>query len=128
MAAYLVVIRDTPIHTPEEIDIYHKKGLGSEKGHSIRVLAVEGALQILEGKGPEAVTILEFPTAEAARDLVKAGADAVKVGIGPGSICTTRVVTGAGVPSRGAHEACDKRELPAPRECRCFQLHRNRKT
>lgn len=37
-------------------------------------------------------------TAQAAKDLVKAGADAVKVGIGPGSICTTRVVTGVGVP------------------------------
>ena len=37
-------------------------------------------------------------TAEAARDLVDAGADAVKVGIGPGSICTTRIVTGVGVP------------------------------
>lgn len=37
-------------------------------------------------------------TAEAARDLVLAGADAVKVGIGPGSICTTRVVTGVGMP------------------------------
>lgn len=37
-------------------------------------------------------------TAEAAQALVKAGADAVKVGIGPGSICTTRVVTGVGVP------------------------------
>ncbi len=37
-------------------------------------------------------------TAEAARDLISAGVDAVKVGIGPGSICTTRVVTGVGVP------------------------------
>lgn len=37
-------------------------------------------------------------TAAAARDLVEAGADAVKVGIGPGSICTTRIVTGVGVP------------------------------
>lgn len=37
-------------------------------------------------------------TGEAAKDLMKAGADAVKVGIGPGSICTTRVVTGVGVP------------------------------
>ncbi len=37
-------------------------------------------------------------TAEAAKALVKAGADAVKVGIGPGSICTTRIVTGVGVP------------------------------
>ena len=37
-------------------------------------------------------------TAEAARDLIEAGADALKVGIGPGSICTTRVVSGVGVP------------------------------
>src|SRR5690606_22419712 len=37
-------------------------------------------------------------TAEAAKDLIDAGADAVKVGIGPGAICTTRVVTGVGVP------------------------------
>ena len=37
-------------------------------------------------------------TAEGARDLIALGIDGVKVGIGPGSICTTRVVTGAGVP------------------------------
>jgi IMP dehydrogenase len=37
-------------------------------------------------------------TAEAARDLIEAGVDAIKVGVGPGSICTTRVVAGAGVP------------------------------
>ena len=41
-------------------------------------------------------------TAAAAKDLVKAGADAVKVGIGPGSICTTRIVTGVGVPQISA--------------------------
>lgn len=41
-------------------------------------------------------------TADAARDLVKAGVDAVKVGIGPGSICTTRIVTGVGVPQISA--------------------------
>jgi len=41
-------------------------------------------------------------TAEAARDLARAGADAVKVGIGPGSICTTRIVTGVGVPQISA--------------------------
>lgn len=45
-------------------------------------------------------------TAEAVQDLVKAGADAVKVGIGPGSICTTRVVTGIGVPQLSAVMAC----------------------
>ncbi|MFK7959628.1 MAG: IMP dehydrogenase [Phycisphaerales bacterium] len=41
-------------------------------------------------------------TEEGARDLIEAGADAVKVGIGPGSICTTRVVTGVGVPQMTA--------------------------
>ena len=41
-------------------------------------------------------------TSDAAKELCKAGADAVKVGIGPGSICTTRVVTGVGVPQISA--------------------------
>lgn len=45
-------------------------------------------------------------TAEATVDLIKAGADAVKVGIGPGSICTTRVVTGIGVPQLTAVMNC----------------------
>jgi len=47
-------------------------------------------------------------TAEATVDLIKAGADAVKVGIGPGSICTTRVVTGIGVPQITAVINCAK--------------------
>lgn len=45
-------------------------------------------------------------TAEAARDLIKAGADGIKVGIGPGSICTTRIVAGAGVPQITAIKSC----------------------
>lgn len=45
-------------------------------------------------------------TAAAAKDLAKAGADAVKVGVGPGSICTTRVVSGAGVPQLTAVMDC----------------------
>jgi len=47
-------------------------------------------------------------TAEAAEDLIKAGADAIKVGIGPGSICTTRVVAGIGVPQITAIYDCAK--------------------
>lgn len=47
-------------------------------------------------------------TAEATKDLIKAGADAVKVGIGPGSICTTRVVAGVGVPQLTAVMNCAK--------------------
>lgn len=55
-------------------------------------------------------------TGEAALALIKAGADAVKVGIGPGSICTTRVVSGVGVPQLSAvasvYEACQKLNIP----------------
>lgn len=47
-------------------------------------------------------------TADAARDLVEVGVDAVKVGIGPGSICTTRVVTGVGVPQLTAVADCSE--------------------
>lgn len=55
-------------------------------------------------------------TKEAALDLIKAGADAVKVGIGPGSICTTRIVAGVGVPQLTAimdcYEACAAKKIP----------------
>ena len=55
-------------------------------------------------------------TVEGARDLIDAGADAVKVGIGPGSICTTRIVTGVGVPQvsavLNAVEAAMPRDIP----------------
>lgn len=47
-------------------------------------------------------------TAEATKDLIKAGADAIKVGIGPGSICTTRIVAGIGVPQLTAIVDCAK--------------------
>jgi IMP dehydrogenase len=55
-------------------------------------------------------------TEEAARDLLKAGADAVKVGMGPGSICTTRVVSGVGMPQITAILNCARatREAKAP--------------
>lgn len=47
-------------------------------------------------------------TAEATVDLIKAGADGVKVGIGPGSICTTRIVAGVGVPQISAIDECSE--------------------
>ena len=47
-------------------------------------------------------------TGEATRDLIKAGANGVKVGIGPGSICTTRIVAGVGVPQMTALQKCVK--------------------
>ena len=55
-------------------------------------------------------------TAEAAKNLIKAGADAVKVGIGPGSICTTRVIAGVGIPQLSAianiSKICKKAAIP----------------
>ncbi|HYQ87212.1 MAG TPA: IMP dehydrogenase [Bacteroidota bacterium] len=47
-------------------------------------------------------------TAEATRELIRAGVDAVKVGIGPGSICTTRIIAGVGIPQITAIDACSK--------------------
>ena len=48
------------------------------------------------------VIVGNIATAEAAKALVKAGADAIKVGVGPGSICTTRIIAGVGVPQLSA--------------------------
>ena len=70
--------------------------LDSAHGHSANILR---SLARVKEAFPEAQIIGgNIATAEAARDLILAGADAVKVGIGPGSICTTRVVAGIGVP------------------------------
>jgi len=56
-------------------------------------------VQTLRRNFPKAQIVAgNVATAEGARDLAQAGADAIKVGIGPGSICTTRIVTGFGVP------------------------------
>ncbi|HYA88031.1 MAG TPA: IMP dehydrogenase [Nitrospirota bacterium] len=75
-------------------------------GHSQGVLdAVKG----IKRKFPELDVVAgNIATSEAAKDLIKAGADCVKVGIGPGSICTTRVVSGAGVPQITAVMDCCK--------------------
>jgi IMP dehydrogenase len=65
-------------------------------GHSKRVM---DTVKFLKEKYPEQELIAgNIGTSEAAKDLVELGVDAVKVGIGPGSICTTRVVSGAGIP------------------------------
>ncbi|MDH4219396.1 MAG: IMP dehydrogenase [Candidatus Aminicenantes bacterium] len=65
-------------------------------GHSKRVL---DTVKMLKKKMPEQEIIAgNIGTAEAAKDLIELGVDAVKVGVGPGSICTTRVITGAGIP------------------------------
>ena len=64
---------------------------------------VVDALKAVKAKFPHLdVVVGNIATAEAARYLVEAGADAVKVGIGPGSICTTRIIAGVGVPQLSA--------------------------
>ncbi|CAN5289543.1 IMP dehydrogenase [soil metagenome] len=73
-------------------------------GHSSRVLSAVSKLRS-EFAGIELIAG-NVATAEATRALISAGVDAVKVGIGPGSICTTRVVTGAGVPQITAIIEC----------------------
>ena len=83
-------------------------------GHS------QGVLETLRGIKKQSnyaqVVAGNIATAEAADDLIEAGADAVKVGIGPGSICTTRIVAGVGVPQLaailGVVESCRKAGIP----------------
>ena len=78
--------------------------LDSAHGHSKGVLdklrEVKAAFPGLD------VVVGNIATPEAARDLIKAGADGIKVGIGPGSICTTRIVAGVGVPQLSAIFGC----------------------
>jgi IMP dehydrogenase len=77
--------------------------LDSAHGHSkgildtVRAIKEKFTIEIIAGN---------VATAEATEDLIKAGADAVKVGIGPGSICTTRIVAGVGVPQISAIDEC----------------------
>lgn len=73
-------------------------------GHTESVLAT---VEMVKEEFPEVVLMAgNVATAEGTRDLIRAGADVVKVGLGPGSICTTRVITGAGVPQVSAILAC----------------------
>ncbi len=69
-------------------------------GHSRGV--IDTVVRIKKRWSDQQVIAGNIATAEAARALVEAGADAVKVGIGPGSICTTRIVAGVGVPQISA--------------------------
>lgn len=83
-------------------------------GHSSRVLQIVRELRQLH---PDVELIAgNIGTAEAAAALIDAGVDAVKVGIGPGSICTTRIVAGVGVPQVSAIDEvaryCEPRGIP----------------
>ncbi len=75
-------------------------------GHSQAVL---DTVKLIKKQHPNLELIAgNIATAEAAKDLLKAGVDAVKVGVGPGSICTTRIVSGSGMPQLTAIADCAK--------------------
>lgn len=75
-------------------------------GHAEHVIS---AVEQLKKRWPKCELVAgNVATYEGARDLVKAGADAVKVGVGPGSICSTRIVSGSGVPQLTAIMDCAK--------------------
>ena len=75
-------------------------------GHSQAVLET---VKMIKRQHPSLELIAgNIATAEAAKDLLKAGVDAVKVGVGPGSICTTRIVSGSGMPQLTAIADCAK--------------------
>ncbi|MCX2716159.1 IMP dehydrogenase [Helicobacter sp. MIT 21-1697] len=79
--------------------------LDSAHGHSINVIKT---LESIKSKLSIDVVVGNVVTAQATQDLINAGADAVKVGIGPGSICTTRIVAGVGMPQISAINDCSQ--------------------
>ena len=80
--------------------------IDSAHGHSKNVLET---IKVLKKNFPDIQLIAgNVATAEGTESLIKAGADAVKVGVGPGSICTTRVIAGVGVPQMTAIMECGK--------------------
>lgn len=88
--------------------------LDTAHGHSKGVIE---AVKFLKERFPEVQLIAgNVATADATRELIEAGADAIKVGIGPGSICTTRIIAGIGVPQISAVMNCaeeaDKYGIP----------------
>ncbi len=78
--------------------------LDSAHGHSKNI--IEAVRKVKQAYPDLQVIAGNIATAAAAKDLIEAGADAIKVGIGPGSICTTRVVAGIGVPQMTAVMEC----------------------
>jgi IMP dehydrogenase len=93
----------------ERVDALIKAGvdvlvIDTAHGHSNRV--VEAVADTRQNFPQVELVAGNVATAEGARDLIQAGVDAVKVGVGPGSICTTRVIAGVGVPQMSAIMDC----------------------
>ncbi len=79
--------------------------LDSAHGHSANVIKT---LKDIKAKLSVDVIVGNVVTPQATRDLIEAGADGIKVGIGPGSICTTRIVAGVGMPQVSAVDLCSQ--------------------
>jgi len=109
----------TAYDTFDRLEALHRAGadvivVDTAHGHSIGVINM---VRLIKEKYPDLQLIAgNVATGEATEELIQAGADAVKVGIGPGSICTTRVVAGIGVPQITAifdcAEAASKHGVP----------------
>jgi len=99
----LTTLEDVEKLAKAEVDVFV---LDSAHGHSKNILT---KLQSIKASFPDVQIIAgNIATAEAAEALIKAGADCIKVGVGPGSICTTRIVAGVGVPQLTAIYNCKK--------------------
>ena len=96
--------------------------LDSAHGHSQGIL---DALTYLKESFRVDVVAGNIATAEAAQALIERGADGVKVGIGPGSICTTRVVTGRRDAPTDCHHGCGERRRRLRRSSDCRRRHQN---
>jgi len=106
------------VHDYDRVEALLKKDVDvivvdTAHGHSTAVLET---VKAIKKKHDIDLVAGNVATGEGTRDLIRAGADAVKVGIGPGSICTTRVISGVGVPQItavfGCAEEADKSQIP----------------
>jgi IMP dehydrogenase len=106
----LLVAAAVGVHDLERVQALVQAGcdvvvVDTAHGHSKNVL---DTVRAIKQAHPAPVVAGNVATPQGARALVEAGADAVKVGIGPGSICTTRIVTGVGVPQLTAVLQCSQ--------------------
>ncbi|MDP6482419.1 MAG: IMP dehydrogenase [Nitrospinota bacterium] len=109
----------TGLDTHERVRLLAERGadlivVDTAHGHSEAALRTVGWIK---GEHPDLQVVGgNVATPEGTEDLIRAGADAVKVGVGPGSICTTRMVAGVGVPQFSAVSRCTERavDLGAP--------------
>ncbi len=106
------------VHDYQRVETLIRKGvdvlvLDSAHGHSSNVIE---SIKEIKKQWEIEIVAGNVATGEGCKDLIAAGADAVKVGIGPGSICTTRVISGVGVPQitavRRAAEVAEKSRTP----------------